>query len=617
MVDGISVIMPTYNQAMFIRRAIHSIFNQTFENWELIIINDGCTDETESFLRDFIKDERIRCIKNENNEGLGYSINQGLDNAKYNYIAYLPSDDYFYEEHLESIIQTIIAYKDCNPILIYSGMKYGLPDTVTYYSDTESFGKRRDYSLQLVQTVHRKTEDRWIERTDWVTEDLYDMFWGKLLGKGAYIPTNAITCFWTSHPHQRHKILGEKYGGGINYYRSYYNIKSPIKMRTSAYKFINEEELYVTFRKPIKQIENALKVLIVGELAYNSERIYALEEAGCKLYGLWLQHPPHTFNTVGPLPFGHVEDIPFDNWQEKIKEIKPNIIYALLNYSAISLAYDVLRCFPNIPFVWHFKEGPTVSLEQGIWNKLIYLYSFADGKIYLNKLVQQWYEQFIPQNGLSYILDGDLPKKDYYYNSFSNKLSAIDGEIHTVIAGRVIGLNTTQMEYLVSKKIHIHIYLNNYHDSRRGQMSDYKAISSSHIHIHQHCSHNEWVAEFSQYDAGWLHSIESCNNGVLLNASWDDLNIPARISTYAAAGIPVILKDNSDHLVAVQTVVKDMKIGLFYKDSEDLVFQLKDTSMMKDLQNNMMKNRDQFCFDNHVPNLISFFKRVIKNKQQQ
>ena len=56
-------------------------------------------------------------------------------------------------------------------------------------------------------------------------------------------------------------------------------------------------------------VTDDLKILLVGELAYNAERVLALEERGHKLYGLWTPEP-YWWNTVGPLPFGHVEDIP-------------------------------------------------------------------------------------------------------------------------------------------------------------------------------------------------------------------------------------------------------------------------------------------------------------------
>ena len=63
MVDGFSILMPTYNQASFIRRAILSLQKQTYQNWELIIINDGCTDETGFFVADYLSDPKIRYIK--------------------------------------------------------------------------------------------------------------------------------------------------------------------------------------------------------------------------------------------------------------------------------------------------------------------------------------------------------------------------------------------------------------------------------------------------------------------------------------------------------------------------------------------------------------------------
>lgn len=82
---GFSVIMPTYNQSSFIRRAIFSLQKQTYEEWELIIINDGSTDETEFFIADFLDSPKITYIKNEENMGLSYAINQGLDVAKYEF----------------------------------------------------------------------------------------------------------------------------------------------------------------------------------------------------------------------------------------------------------------------------------------------------------------------------------------------------------------------------------------------------------------------------------------------------------------------------------------------------------------------------------------------------
>jgi hypothetical protein len=77
-----------------------------------------------------------------------------------------------------------------------------------------------------------------------------------------------------------------------------------------AFSNLDEIDIYKSFRKKYPQDKNSLKILLVGELAYNAERIYALEEAGHQLYGLWMTRPTYTLNTVGYLPFGNVEDIP-------------------------------------------------------------------------------------------------------------------------------------------------------------------------------------------------------------------------------------------------------------------------------------------------------------------
>lgn len=611
-----SVIMPTYNQASFIRRAILSLQRQTYPYWELIIINDGCTDDTEMFISDFLSDERIVYIKNESNKGLGHALNQGLRVTRNDLIAYLPSDDYYFEDHLESIYKKFQEYDDL--VLVYTGMKYASPDTMCYTSDTESKGLKKGCCLQLVQTAHKRTSERWLERNEWVTEDLFAMFWRKLTRSGVFGMTNKVSCYWTQHSAQRHCIIGEKYGGGINKYRSYYKIQSPIKMKVSKYKFIDEDKLYESFRGKQKLCKSPLKILILGELAYNPERIYALEQARHILYGLWMQNPTYSFSTVGHLPFGHIEDIPFERWKQSIEEVKPDIIYGLLNFGAVPLAYDVLKAFPDIPFVWHFKEGPSVCLRNGMWNRLIYLYTHATGKIFLNEAIKSWFEQFLPPNrGLSFIMDGDLPKKDYFKNDFSSKLSSQDGAVHTLIAGRMIGISNNDLSVLIRNNIHIHLYTENYHACKEKAMMRYMQIAPKHFHIHSHVSADNWTKEFSQYDAGWLHCFKSRNNGDLLKATWDDLNIPARISTYAAAGLPVIFPDNSKHVAATQEIAERLDVGIFFHDFYELSNKLKEQVRMKQLTDNMHRSREIFSFDYYVPQLVQFFRDVIRIKKQK
>lgn len=611
-IDGFSVIMPTYNQSEYIRRAILSLLRQSYGQWELIIVDDGCTDDTKENIEDYLeKYSNIVYLRNKENKGMGYTINQGLAVAKYNYIAYLPSDDFFYVNHLIDLKE--IFEQSSDVVLVYSGMKYDLDDTAASHPlKYETLGLREGYSLQLVQTAHRKTNDKWLERQEWVTDNLYRMFWQKLMDKGAFVPTGSISALWTDHPNQRHKIISEKYGGGVNHYRSFYKVNDPIKIQVSDYKFTDEEEIYKNFRRKIIPSKDSLKILVVGELAFNPDRIYALEEAGHQLYGLWIEKPTYCSTTVGHLPFGNVIDIPYEDYKNKIKEIKPDIIYGLLNFGAISLAYEVRKNFPEIPFVWHFKESAFHAIREGKWKELVYLYSHADGNIFINEEVKSWFEQFIPKMGLTYILDGDLPKKDYFKNDFSRLISESDHEIHTVVPGRIVGITPEHVQVLSQQNIHIHVYTENYHDHKMGYLYHLKNRAPRHIHLHPHCIPENWVKEFSKYDAGWLHCFDSHNNGNVLNANWNDLNIPARLTTLAMAGLPMIQKNNSEHLVAMQNIVRQKNVGVFFKDMNDLCYQLKDRHYMSVLRENMMKQRYEFSFDYYVPELISFFKEIVE-----
>ena len=608
-----SVLMPTYNQCSFIRRAVHSLMQQTYDGWELIIINDGCTDETDDFIADYFTDERIIYIKNSENTGLGHALNQGLDAAQYDYIAYLPSDDYFFANHLESIAQKFVEDEDVT--LVFTGMQYDTSDSLFHISDTKSDGQRKGYCLQLVQTAHKKTADRWLERSEWTNEDLFAMFWWKLTDKGLFTMTEQVTAFWTQHPWQRHRLVSEKYGGGLNKMRQYYHIKTPIRLRVSKEKFFDEETIYADFRKPCKLCERPLKIVLVGELAYNPERIYALEEAGHKLYGLWMPRPNLSFCNVGPLPFGHVEDINPASWQEEIRRINPDIMYGLLNDGAVGWAYEVMRAFPCIPFAWHLKEGPQLSIRSGNFPKLIYLYTHAAVKVYLNETVREWFHIFMPPSaiGLELLLDGDLPKREYFKDAFSRKLSEKDGEVHTLIVGRMIGLGEIGLQFLATHGIHVHLYTENYHSSREKLLNYYMKTFPNYFHLHSHVPPTGWTEEFSKYDAGWMHKVTSKNHGNLLHATWDDLNLPARISTYMAAGLPVIHGDNAGHVVAMEEKIDSLGIGISYTTLDDLAKQLKDKARMAELQKNVMRHRMEFCFDYHVPNLIDTFHKAIEN----
>ena len=100
-VDGlVSVIMPSWNTDRFIGESIQSVINQTYTNWELIIVDDCSTDSTDNVVASY-KDDRIRYLKNEKNSGAALTRNRALREAKGEWIAFLDSDDLWMPEKLE------------------------------------------------------------------------------------------------------------------------------------------------------------------------------------------------------------------------------------------------------------------------------------------------------------------------------------------------------------------------------------------------------------------------------------------------------------------------------------------------------------------------------------
>lgn len=100
----VSIIMPTYNCAKFIKKTIESVIAQTYKNWELIIVDDCSSDNTEEIVNKF-KDERIKYYRLEKNSGAAVARTQAMKLAIGNYMAFLDSDDLWKENKLEKQIK--------------------------------------------------------------------------------------------------------------------------------------------------------------------------------------------------------------------------------------------------------------------------------------------------------------------------------------------------------------------------------------------------------------------------------------------------------------------------------------------------------------------------------
>jgi len=123
-----SVIIPSYNCQEFIGRAMRSVLNQTFQDFELIIVDDGSTDDTKEIIKEFIKkDKRIRYIYQENSGGPAKPMNTGILASRGEFVAFLDSDDEWLPEKLEKQLKLFknsfnenLGLVSCNCDILYT-----------------------------------------------------------------------------------------------------------------------------------------------------------------------------------------------------------------------------------------------------------------------------------------------------------------------------------------------------------------------------------------------------------------------------------------------------------------------------------------------------------------
>lgn len=140
----VSIVVPVYNAALFIRQTIEMVQAQTYTDWELILVDDGSKDASVSIVESYLKekpDARIRLIKKEKNEGAALSRNRGIREAKGRYLAFLDADDIWFSHKLQTQMEfmekkeagfVFSAYEFGNEKAEGTGRIVHVPPTLTY-----------------------------------------------------------------------------------------------------------------------------------------------------------------------------------------------------------------------------------------------------------------------------------------------------------------------------------------------------------------------------------------------------------------------------------------------------------------------------------------------------
>lgn len=143
----ISVIMPAYNTEKYIEKAIQSVMHQTYENFELIIVEDCSHDNTKKICQEqMTQSSKIKLIENKENSGVSYSRNAGIECVTGEYIYFMDSDDYIEKDMFQSLMNIMENY---HPDLITTG----------FFSEVESNGKKIVDEIYSAEKFYQNKEE--------------------------------------------------------------------------------------------------------------------------------------------------------------------------------------------------------------------------------------------------------------------------------------------------------------------------------------------------------------------------------------------------------------------------------------------------------------------------
>jgi len=386
-----------------------------------------------------------------------------------------------------------------------------------------------------------------------------------------------------------------------------------------------------------------VNILLTGALSWNPERMIALAERGHRLFGLWSRTMAWE---QGPYAFAGsaITNLDIEGTLDLLRSRGIDVVYSLFQ------VYDrrlwAREAAPGVEDLWTQLRRLLAERERGafqvpvirhwgfdIHNLDLDVVRRLDGQVFCNRHKLRYWTARAEEGGCGLdlglerqeivFMDSDLPLREFMNDRFSTKLSAVDGEIHTVCVGRPLGINFLQA---ACHGIHVHIYGNNYDDLATliarglppGGFARLKGLIEAYVHIHAPIqpadstlasirqAKHRWVEEFSRYDAGWSY--------VGRPLPWPPLEdqavIPNRLGTYLLAGLPVITEilpgfDRYDSLAD-----RGVAIDFSPRDYARLAADLRSTDTLALRSESARRCRQQFSFDATIDPLIDYFERT-------
>lgn len=147
--DYVSIVMPTYNRAKTIKNSLMSIINQTYQNFEIVVVDDCSTDDTQSVIESL--DDRIKYVRLDSNHGPSYARNEGVKHATYDLIAFNDSDDVWRANKLEKQMEKMAESPEYS--LVYCAYEYKGPNGVMRFPNNVA---REELEGRITKSIIKK-----------------------------------------------------------------------------------------------------------------------------------------------------------------------------------------------------------------------------------------------------------------------------------------------------------------------------------------------------------------------------------------------------------------------------------------------------------------------------
>lgn len=242
----VSVVVPVYKVENYIENCLNSLINQTYNNWEAILVDDGSPDSSGEICENFAaKDKRFKVIHKQNG-GLSSARNAGLSLISGDYVFYLDSDDFIEKSTFESLVQLAIQY---NADIVQCGFLYGTETTfpqigqneeITVYDNKSIFTKFKAKIVPHGKLYRKRIVDSILFPTGYINEDDFTV-WKYYYRSEVIVITNQPYYYYTFNPNGIMSVQRCTKSPDLRYFKAY-------EERISFFIEKNEKELEAVSR---------------------------------------------------------------------------------------------------------------------------------------------------------------------------------------------------------------------------------------------------------------------------------------------------------------------------------------------------------------------------------